>query len=413
MGQTNLTKQSGSLPASCPPASAAPASSAPARSKPVEYFGALDGFRGLLALAVAIYHTAWLSNINGQLDNAQVLVDLFFVFSGFLMFILYNGRLKTRDQSIMFIRRRIARIYPLHFFMLMMFVLFHFARVLAHAVGLSAVSPGEVLPFQSGALESMGSFFANLTLTQSMGVLEGLSFNAPSWTVSVEFYSYFVFLAVMLLCPPKKTWHFVFMGLCIAALYAFMSTLKPNMDFHYDYGFLRCLGGFFSGIIAAKLYGLMKPETRNGDVTAWATLLEIVTLIVLLVFVFTWEGKLQFFLAPVAVLFVFTFAIGRGAISTVMATAPMLYLGKISYSIYLVHMLIAVIFSAIPFKLLPKLIGEDLATNWFVGDLLLIPYLLIVVAVSHFTYIYVERAGQKAILAYEMPRIFKRKREAA
>lgn len=50
-----------------------------------DYFGALDGFRGALALLIAVYHTIWLTHINSSdfLNNGQVLVDLFLSFPGF------------------------------------------------------------------------------------------------------------------------------------------------------------------------------------------------------------------------------------------------------------------------------------------------------------------------------------------
>lgn len=64
--------------------------------KPV-YFGALDGFRGLLAIMIAIYHTMWLSHFNNSdlFTTGPVLVDMFFVFSGFLMFTLYDGKISN------------------------------------------------------------------------------------------------------------------------------------------------------------------------------------------------------------------------------------------------------------------------------------------------------------------------------
>lgn len=382
----------------------------PHKNASAEYFGALDGFRGLLACVVAIYHTIWLSNINSSpfLNNGQVLVDLFFVFSGFLMFFLYDGRLGSLSQGSDFIRRRIARIYPLHFVMLIVFVLFQALRVLSHYFGLSVVEPGEILPYQIGASETLGSFFANLTLTHSMGILDSLSYNAPAWTVSVEFWAYFVFLGMMWLCPPRKMLHFVIMGLGVAVIYAFLSTLKPNMDFHYDLGFWRCLGGFFSGVLVARLYRSIPQNVRNGDVSLWGSALEVFTLVALVSFVLLCTGKLQFFLAPFAILFVFTFAIGRGFISKMMSIKPMLHLGKISYSIYLVHMVISAFFAIFAERLMPGLAGPDWNVTGLGGDLLLIPYLLVVVVLSHFTYHYIEVPGQKAIMVYRVPQRLKR-----
>ncbi|WP_017930378.1 acyltransferase family protein [Robiginitomaculum antarcticum] len=374
---------------------------------PRDYYGALDGFRGVLALMVAIYHTIWLSSINSHdlLNNGPVLVDLFFVFSGFLMFRLYRGRLTDRASGAKFIKRRFARIYPLHFFMLMVFVLFQFMRVISHKVGISVVEPGEILPFQAGAAETLPSFLANLTLTQSMGILDSLSYNPPAWTVSVEFWAYFVFLGMMLLAPPSKPRHFAIIALLVGVIYATLSRLKPDMDFHYDLGFWRCLGGFYSGILAAWIYSRLPGKWRGktGRVKHSGTVLEIAMLIGLYLFVVYCGGKLQFFLAPVAISFVVIFAMGQGGISRFMSTRPLLYLGKISYSIYMVHVVIAIGFGIFAERILPGLAGETWNMTGLGGTILLLPYLAVVIGISHFTYHWIEKRGQTAILNYRLP----------
>jgi len=374
------------------------ATKAPAR----DFFGALDGFRGALALLIAVYHTIWLTHINTSefFNNGQVLVDLFFVFSGFLMFLLYSGKLNTSRQGFDFIKRRIARIYPLHFFMLMLFVAFQAMRVVSHKIGLSVVEPGEIMPFTPQAPETLASFLANLTLTQSLGLFDSLSYNPPAWTVSVEFYTYFVFLGMMAFFPPKTRLHFGIIAILIGTLYFRLSQLKPNMDFHYDYGFWRCLAGFYAGVLSAWIYRGFKRKIDTVKSRMPFHILEVFTLVVIYLFIVNFTGRLQFMFAPLAVLFVITFAIGRGGISDFMSRKTMLYLGKISYSIYLVHVLISIGFSVVAERILPGVFGANWNASGYGGDLLLLPYLGVVIFVSHFTYKYVERPGQKAILSY-------------
>jgi len=303
------------------------------------YFGALDGFRGLLAVMIAVYHTMWLSHVNGTdlFTNGPVLVDMFFVFSGFLMFTLYDGKISDGEKARSFMKRRIARIYPLHFFMLMVALLYAFARILAHFVGLATYTPGEILPFQAGASDTIWTFLSNLTLTQSMGLHDSLSYNMPSWTVSVEFFAYFVFIGMMMWARPKKPWHFMLLSVLIGVNYYVLSRLKPDMDFHYDLGFWRCLGGFFTGVVAAYSYRLLKPrvdrlKTRIKE-KSWKLgtfLFEAIVLSIMTGFVIYFPGKAQFFIAPIAFIFVLGFAFDLGLISRLMSTSPMRYLAKIS-----------------------------------------------------------------------------------
>jgi len=368
------------------------------------YFAALDGFRGVLALMIAVYHTMWMSHINATrlFDNGPVLVDLFFVFSGFLMFTLYDGHLNTGSQGREFIKRRFARIYPIHFVMLLIALLYVFARVVAHWLGFATLTPGEILPFQPGATETWQSFLSNLTLTQSMGLHDHLSYNMPSWTVSVEFWTYFVFLGMMLWARPKKPWHFMVIAVLIGVNYYVLSSLKPNMDFHYDLGFWRCLGGFFTGVVAAYIYRIVLPKFRKMRLPSkLATLIECIVLSILMGFVIYFPGKGQFFIAPIAFIFVLGFAFDMGAISRFMGTRPLRYLGRISYSIYMVHILISLCFSIGAELVFPKLFGSAWNASQIPGDLILVPYLIFVLISAHFSYKYIEMPGRKAIMAYD------------
>jgi len=374
-----------------------------ATAKP-HYFAALDGFRGVLALMIAVYHTMWMSHVNATVlyTNGPVLVDLFFVFSGFLMFTLYDGHLSTGAQGREFIKRRFARIYPIHFIMLLVAFLYAFARLVAHWVGLATVTPGEILPFEPGAAETWQSFLSNLTLTQSMGLHDHLSYNMPSWTVSVEFWTYFVFLGMMLWLRPKKAWHFGVIAAAIGVNYFVLSGLKPNMDFHYDLGFWRCLGGFFTGVVVSYTYRIALPKYRKMSMPNWlATLIECIVLLILVVFVIYFPGKAQFFIAPVAFIFVLGFSFDMGGVSKFMGTRPLRYLGRISYSVYMVHILFALFFSIGAEILLPRLFGPEWNASQIPGDLLLLPYLALVLVSAHFSYKYIEMPGRKAIMAYD------------
>jgi peptidoglycan/LPS O-acetylase OafA/YrhL len=379
-------------------------------TRPPVYFGALDGFRGVLAIMIAIYHTMWRTHFNNSdlFTNGPVLVDMFFVFSGFLMFYLYRNVIKTREDGVRFIKRRIARIYPLHFFMLLVFVAYAVARIFAHVIGLAAYEPGEILPFQAGAAENLRSFLTHLTLTHSMGLNNELSFNAPSWTVSVEFWAYFVFLAMLLWARPSKAWHFGVISVLIAGLYFWLSQIKPDMNFHYDYGFFRCLGGFFTGVVGAFLYTVFKPIIAKGreglsasSFNIFALALEIMALGIMVVFVVFFPGKAQFFIAPVALFFVVSFAFDAGPLSRFMSLRPLQYIARISYSIYMVHVLISNFFWIFAERIMPGIAGPNWNAHQIGGDLLLIPYLGVVIFVAHHTYKWVEMPGRRAIIAYD------------
>ncbi|PHR55425.1 MAG: hypothetical protein COA43_15470 [Robiginitomaculum sp.] len=381
-----------------------------AHAAPMGYFRALDGFRGVLALLIAVYHTMWLShpNVSIFLANGPPLVDIFFVFSGFLMFTLYRDKINTVADGREFMKRRFARIYPLHFFMLLIALCYALARLGAHYMGWATHEAGEILPFQAGANETMWSFFTNLTLTHSLGFHNDLNFNMPSWTVSVEFYAYFVFAAMIIWIRPRKAWHFGVISAFVALNYYILSRLKPNLDFHYDYGFWRCLGGFYTGVVISYVYTKIRPTYARLQETVckrrmfmWGSVIELIAFLTLLGFIMYCPGKLQFFIAPIAFVFVLGFAFDMGFISHVLNRNLFRYLAKISYSIYMVHVVISLFFVIFAESILPHFFGAGWKEILWLGDVMLIPYLASVLIFAHFSYRYIELPGRKAILAYD------------
>ena len=366
-----------------------------------EYFAALDGFRGLLALFVAVYHTIWFSNINSLafFNNGAVIIDLFFALSGFLMFRIYDGKLHNGTQAKDFMKRRFARLYPLHFFMLMIFVAFAVLRLVAHKVGIASHEAGEILPFTPGAQEGWGSLFSHLTLTHAMAVNDSLTFNPPAWTISAEFFTYFVFVALMLWARPKKHIHFIGLGVCVAVIYVLLSQLKPTMDITYDYAFFRCVAGFSTGVIAARLFAALKPKAdglKADNRTLPLTLMEALILVSSTLFVIYCGGKMQFLVAPLLLVFMVVFAFDGGLFSRFMGAKPFRYLAKISYSTYMTHVIISIAFSIFGSKILVKVIPDWNESVW-AGDALILVYLAAVIVFSHFTYHFVEVPGGRFI----------------
>jgi len=363
-----------------------------------DYYAALDGFRGLLAVFVAIYHTIWISHPQTWrfFENGPVIIDLFFAFSGFLMWRLYAERLQNAEQVSAFMKQRFARLYPLHLFMTLVFLAFAIARVAAHHIGLAEQTAGEILPFQPGANENWFSLFQNLTLTNALGLSDSLTFNPTSWTVGAEFCTYIVFAVMMMWFRPRRTLHFLGIFAGIAIIYVALSRGAPNMNITYDYGFWRCVAGFYTGVLAAVCFPKIKRIIQDLSFAA-NTALECLVMAGSIAFVVLVSGKGQFTVAPVIFVFVVVFAADKGALSKFMSQRLFQYLAKISYSVYLVHVIIAIVFAVG----LQRVLGE-LPSGW-AGDVWLGVYLCVVIAVSHCTYHLIERPGGRLIRSWKWP----------
>lgn len=77
------------------------------------HYPALDGLRGIAAVAVAVYHLRTVLGIPLGLDNAPLAVDFFFMLSGFVLAHGYSDSLNAGNAFQNYLLRRVIRLYPL------------------------------------------------------------------------------------------------------------------------------------------------------------------------------------------------------------------------------------------------------------------------------------------------------------
>lgn len=137
-------------------------------------FVALDGMRGVAALLVVTMHGEAILNAHA-LDHAYLMVDLFFLLSGFVLSAGYGDRLDRGGGGQWFMQIRATRLYPLAFIGL---VLGLGAAVVRAALGQGLIDAHTGLTFALAAafLPWLGE-----------GLLVPL--NGPLWSLQVEFWA--------------------------------------------------------------------------------------------------------------------------------------------------------------------------------------------------------------------------------
>src|ERR1700722_20952622 len=95
-----------------------------------QFFGALESMRGVAALTVALYHTGWTNPVSDLpfVRNGYLMVDFFFVLSGFVICHSYGGKIESFQSFSRFIWLRLGRLYPLHVALLFVFLGFEFSK---------------------------------------------------------------------------------------------------------------------------------------------------------------------------------------------------------------------------------------------------------------------------------------------
>ncbi|MFC7052616.1 acyltransferase family protein [Hansschlegelia quercus] len=298
-------------------------------------FEALDGWRGVCALLVAAYHfnPAAHSMIGPLLRNAYIFVDFFFVLSGFVICHTYGDKLRSVADLTPFMIRRFARLYPLHLAILLIYVAIECARWAG-----GAVDSGRA-PFAGS--RSVATLLGNLTLTQSVGFFNDLSWNGPAWSISVEFWTYVAFALLVLAAGRFRVP--VFAAVAVGALVALFATGVSTLNVTADFGLLRCLAGFFLGALV-RIFLIGRAAVDHGASSAassrQATLIEAATLVGALAFVtFAGDGRWSIAAPIVFAGVVAVFAHGRGLMSRGLASPPLVMLGALSYAVYMIHAL--------------------------------------------------------------------------
>jgi peptidoglycan/LPS O-acetylase OafA/YrhL len=287
--------------------------------------------------------------------------------------------------------------------MLALFIGIELLRVL-HRVLVPAVSlTHSVAPF-STPQEAPGTILANLLLVQSLHLYDFLTWNLPGWSISTEFYTYVVF-AVCLVGLRRHAWIALLVAM-IGGPVLIATLSERGMDTSYGWGIIRCIYGFAAGAISWNIHKKWNEKLGKwlrGSIVEWCALALVV------VFVSTAGTTLLSTAAPyVFALVVLVFAFEAGTVSAVLKLRPLVFLGTVSYSIYMTHVFIARrIFDA----------GYQLEKRWHInpfthrtidggdvpflgiqpwhGDIAYVVYLAMIIGMSYFTYSWIEKPARE------------------
>ncbi len=311
-------------------------------------YGALDAWRGICACLVTVVHIPvahpWQQAV--AFHNMQLFVDFFFVLSGFVIFYAYGDRVRDRASTMGFVIRRFGRVWPLHAAVLAGFVALEVVKAVA---GAALHLPLDGAPFSDN--HSIPSLLSNLALTQAFNLHGMTTWNGPAWSIGVEFYTYLVFAAAVLLFGTRPA---IFAALAMAGLLGVAAFSEAWLFTTHDFGFFRCLYGFFTGVLVSML---VRREQAGGRAS---TKLEIAAIGIMGLYIAVTGTDVTSLAAPlIFALLVYVFAFEGGVVSRLLKGRAAQALGLWSYSIYMVHMLLFAVLKIV-FTVAAKFPGSPL-----------------------------------------------------
>ncbi len=349
-------------------------------ARPIPQLDALTGIRGIAAWLVVLFHIrlSMAQLVPGTaiavLGKGYLAVDLFFMLSGFVIWLNYGQRF--RDRGVAEIRhfwwRRFARIWPLHAAILAGLALF--------ALTLKA-SGHDISNYPLAQLP------LHVLLIQNWGLTDGLSWNHPAWSISTELGAYLLFPLAAISVPWERLRPLALLGiaglLCAAVQLFFAGHGETALGADIPrLGLGRCIGEFLLGVVTARLW--QELAGRRG-----AALLSLLAAGMVI------GGGLALNLPETAFVpaglaaLLLALALDRGKIALLFAAAPLRQLGDVSYSTYLLHFPLFVFF-----KLLFVDAGLQLGWAGLAG------FLGLVLACSVLFYRMLERPAQRWLNAH-------------
>lgn len=280
------------------------------------YRNDIDSLRAIAVIAVVAFHF-------GYLPNGYLGVDVFFVISGFLITKILFINFKEGKLSLgSFYMRRIRRIIPLTLFI----------TGVALVAGLLVMLPNDLDVLSQSIVAT--NLFANnileyITTKDYWDISNEYKPLMHTWSLGIEeqFYIFYPFLFLLFAKKKRIILAIIILITCLSLFLFFFQSDQDQTFYLLPYRFFELSFGGCVALIAKKDY-------RNNIFSFFALSL----LVLLLCYEFSFLSANVRLVLVVVVTSILMFI--NSSLLTVFSFQPLIFIGKISFSIYMWHQLI-------------------------------------------------------------------------
>jgi peptidoglycan/LPS O-acetylase OafA/YrhL len=311
---------------------------------------ALSGLRIVAAVWVVLFHfrplleqaaPGFRSALAPVLDCGAQGVDLFFILSGFVLTWNYLDRMGeswSLRSMLHFLWLRLSRVWPVYL------VTMHLAALWI----IFTLNVGHV-PSEAANTLTATNYVRQLLLVQLWFApyFDGTSWDGPAWSISAEWLAYILFGAIVLVIfrIARATRARSLIALAVAASLPPVVLLMASGLFYTPWSWLpRIIMQFTAGALVCAAVRKLQPSDRARQGAGIASLLLVGAIVAILYWldanpiptIFDSAGLVDVLFVPL----VLTLAMGAGTLPALLSIRPMVYLGHVSFSLYMVHELI-------------------------------------------------------------------------
>lgn len=356
----------------------------------INYRPEIDGLRAIAVLAVIVYHAPTITIKGFSLFKGGYLgVDIFFVISGYLITSIIIKEIKQYGSFSFknFYERRIRRIIPVLFFVVLVSFYFSYLFLL----------PTNLIDFSNSSLSTLFFssnfyfYFLNLDYSQFTGLKKPL---LHTWSLSIEEQFYIFYPVALLFFLKKFKKNFISILWVIFSISFFISVFQTEKNQILSFYSIHsriwefCLGAL------ASIYFYEKNLNFSGSSKIFASFFGLTLIFFSLIFIdHKFKHPSYFTLLPtIGTFLIILFSSTNNLVTKILSSKALVSIGLISYSLYMWHYPIFAYADLVQF-----VEGYDIGKNLFT----ILFFIFLIFAVSIISYFFLEKPFRNKTLKFK------------
>jgi peptidoglycan/LPS O-acetylase OafA/YrhL len=333
-----------------------------------QYRNSTNFLRGIASLSVLIWHyqhffysgqAAFTPDMQPLFNylkvfylNGYFAVQLFWCISGLVLCHAYIGKQQVNLRG--YAMARFSRLYPLHLLTLLVVAL------------LQILSKSLFDSYQIYFKNDFKHFLLNTVFIQSWGLQKGLSFNAPSWSVSIEIAVYILFFIFLKTLRRTK----LIGSIVMLGLWTLVTQFYPQIFFG------ECLSYFLIGV--SIWFATTKPTFKKSLIIGLLTSCASYLLLT--------HGKMNAAAATIIVLVFLVSLLDRSP--KILDQNIFKRFGELTYSVFLWHvpLQLVIIISVVRF---------NIDQTIYASPIFLVAFLVATYTIGNISFTYIEKPARE------------------